>query len=165
MSLSQTILSKAVNLTPCLLRIPAQNLPFVVQQKLFGTVLDPLLKQMIKDEALDFLDGKWLKIEVTDLDKQWYFTLLDGKLTMTENLDQADICFSCDMNSMVLLAAKKVDPDTLFFRRKLLITGDTELGLEVKNFIDNLELDNLPKPFSFGLFRYADMVQQHSQLC
>jgi predicted lipid carrier protein YhbT len=32
-----------------------------------------------------------------------------------------------------MIAARKQDPDTLFFQRRLVIEGDTELGLYVKN--------------------------------
>lgn len=73
---------------------------------------------------------------------------------------QVDICFSGDMNCFILMAAKKADPDTLFFKRQLLITGDTELGLELKNLIDSIELDKLPKLFSFALLHYADRLSQ-----
>jgi predicted lipid carrier protein YhbT len=40
----------------------------------------------------------------------------------------------------VLLALRKEDPDTLFFDRQLVIEGDTELGLIVKNALDRVEL-------------------------
>jgi predicted lipid carrier protein YhbT len=38
---------------------------------------------------------------------------------------------------------RKEDPDTLFFSRRLLMEGDTELGLLVKNTLDALELPPL----------------------
>lgn len=38
------------------------------------------------------------------------------------------------------LAQRQVDPDTLFFSRRLVMEGDTELGLIVKNALDALEL-------------------------
>lgn len=155
------MLSKVINKTPCLLKLPVQLLPFALQQKVVEKIMEPMLQQAIDDDELDFLNEKWLKIEVTDLNKCWYFTLKDGQLQMSQNQSQSDVCFSGQMNNLVLLAAKKVDPDTLFFRRQLTISGDTELGLEIKNLIDNLELEKLPKVFAHGLNHYAQMVQTY----
>lgn len=36
------------------------------------------------------------------------------------------------------LALRREDPDTLFFTRRLVIEGDTALGLELKNALDAL---------------------------
>jgi predicted lipid carrier protein YhbT len=33
------------------------------------------------------------------------------------------------------MAARRADPDTLFFQRLLRMEGDTELGLALKNFL------------------------------
>jgi predicted lipid carrier protein YhbT len=44
---------------------------------------------------------------------------------------------------MQTLATRKEDADTLFFRRQLKTSGDTELGLHVKNFLDGLEPETL----------------------
>ncbi|STL79926.1 sterol-binding protein [Escherichia coli] len=45
---------------------------------------------------------------------------------------QADVSFSADASDLLMIAARKQDPDTLFFQRRLVIEGDTELGLYVK---------------------------------
>jgi predicted lipid carrier protein YhbT len=37
----------------------------------------------------------------------------------------------------LLLAARREDADNLFFQRRLCTEGDTEPGLEVKNFLDS----------------------------
>ena len=42
-------------------------------------------------------------------------------------------------HDFALLAARKEDPDTLFFSRRLVMEGDTELGLLVKNTLDAIE--------------------------
>jgi predicted lipid carrier protein YhbT len=44
---------------------------------------------------------------------------------------------------MKTLTTRKEDAHTLFFRRQLKTTGDTELGLHVKNFLDGLEPETL----------------------
>ncbi|HBI80195.1 MAG TPA: sterol-binding protein, partial [Marinobacter adhaerens] len=37
------------------------------------------------------------------------------------------------------LAERRQDPDQLFFQRRLVIEGDTELGLSLKNLLDSIE--------------------------
>ena len=53
------------------------------------------------------------------------------------------------MCSSDLLGMRKEDPDTLFFSRRLVVEGDTELGLIAKNTLDAVELPKLD--FSFLL--------------
>ena len=49
------------------------------------------------------------------------------------------------------LANRSEDPDTLFFQRRLLIEGDTELGLGTKNLLDSIDWTELPPLFQKGL--------------
>jgi len=67
-----------------------------------------------------------------------------SKDEMTENKLNDDVSFSATGDDLVLIAGRKQDPDTLFFQRRLKIEGDTELGLEVKNLIDAIDIDQLP---------------------
>jgi len=57
---------------------------------------------------------------------------------------QWSMSISGNWREFLLLASRQEDPDTLFFRRRLVIEGDTELGLGVKNLIDSLDPDVLP---------------------
>ncbi|MCV5960072.1 SCP2 sterol-binding domain-containing protein, partial [Escherichia coli] len=61
------------------------------------------------------------------------------------------------------IAGRKEDPDTLFFQRRLSIEGDTELGLEVKNLMDSVDLEQLPKAMQVALNQLADFVQKGVQ--
>ncbi|WP_312928272.1 ubiquinone anaerobic biosynthesis accessory factor UbiT, partial [Stutzerimonas nitrititolerans] len=60
----------------------------------------------------------------------------------------------------LLLASRQEDPDTLFFRRRLVIEGDTELGLAIKNLIDSLDPDMLPAWLWKGLQGAGEEVAQ-----
>jgi predicted lipid carrier protein YhbT len=51
------------------------------------------------------------------------------------------------------MARREEDPDTLFFSRRLIMEGDTELGLVVKNTLDALELPVLDLLSRFGRAR------------
>jgi predicted lipid carrier protein YhbT len=54
------------------------------------------------------------------------------------------LAFAAHLSAYLQLLARQEDPDTLFFNRELEITGDTELGLMVKNMLDAVEWPRLP---------------------
>lgn len=66
-----------------------------------------------------------------DLALQWFMTVENDRLVVSQQAE-ADVSFSGEANDLILIAARKQDPDTLFFQRRLQIEGDTELGLYVK---------------------------------
>jgi predicted lipid carrier protein YhbT len=72
---------------------------------------------------------------------------------------EADVSFSADASDLLMIAARKQDPDTLFFQRRLVIEGDTELGLYVKNLMDAIELEQMPKALRILLLQLADFVE------
>lgn len=51
------------------------------------------------------------------------------------------------------LTLRLEDPDTLFFNRRLLIEGDTDLGLRVKNMLDGVELEAAARAMPAGIGR------------
>ncbi|TOG16093.1 ubiquinone anaerobic biosynthesis accessory factor UbiT, partial [Vibrio parahaemolyticus] len=93
----------------------------------------------------------------------WYISYQDEKLVVAEKPVQEDVSFSGNLNDLVLIAGRKEDPDTLFFQRRLSIEGDTELGLEVKNLMDSVDLEQLPKAMQVALNQLADFVQKGVQ--
>jgi predicted lipid carrier protein YhbT len=55
------------------------------------------------------------------------------------------LSFRANLSAFLQLLARQEDPDTLFFNRDLSISGDTELGLLVKNMLDAVEWPQLPR--------------------
>ena len=149
-----------VKTAPNVLALPSAFMPFFVQKKLLGELLARLFKEAIEDGDLDFLEDKWLKVEVTDLKLTWFLSFVDEQLVIKEHSEQVDVTFSGIMNELILIAGRKEDPDTLFFQRRLSIQGDTELGLEVKNLLDNIDFDNLPEVGKQAIQHFSSFVQQ-----
>ena len=145
---------------PSLLRVPAKLTPFSLQKKVMLDGLAMVFKEALEDGDFEFLEDRWLKVEVRDLGLQWFISYEDEKLVVAESCEQEDVSFSGECNDLVLIAARKEDPDTLFFQRRLRIEGDTELGLEVKNLMDSIDLDSLPAPVKFILQQSADFIHQ-----
>ncbi|GAJ75392.1 putative lipid carrier protein [Vibrio sp. JCM 18905] len=163
------IRSQLVKNAANILRSPVQLLPQPIQQKaLLEGGLKMVFKEALEDGDFEFLEDKWLKVAIKDLNLAWYISYQDEKLVVAEKPVQEDVSFSGNLNDLVLIAGRKEDPDTLFFQRRLSIEGDTELGLEVKNLMDSVDLEQLPKAMQVALNQLADFVQkgfkrQHNQ--
>jgi predicted lipid carrier protein YhbT len=155
-----TIHHQLVTNAPKALALPSALVPFFVQKKLLSELLHKVLAEAIEDDELEFLQDKWLKVEVTDLKLTWFLSFAEDKLIITEHCEHVDVTFSAAVNELILVAGRKEDPDTLFFQRRLLIQGDTELGLEVKNLLDNIDFDSLPPVVKKSINHFANFVQQ-----
>lgn len=147
---------------PALLRGPLKVTPFALQRQVLEHVLGWQFRQALLDGELAFLESRWLKIEVRDLALQWFVTVENGKLLVSQQAD-ADVSFSGDANDLILIAVRKEDPDTLFFQRRLRIEGDTELGLYVKNLMDAIDLESMPTLLRVGLQQLAEFIEAGQQ--
>ncbi len=147
---------------PRLLSYPLQLAPFQLKQSVLKLVLNSVFREALADGELDFLQGKWLKIEVFDLKLHWFLSNMAGELVVVESRAEADVTFSAGINELVLVAGRKEDPDTLFFQRRLSIEGDTELGLEIKNLLDAFDMDSLPQTANMALSHISEFVYRGS---
>lgn len=150
--------SRLVTMGPALLRTPVKMIPFALKQQVLEQVLDWQFRQALEEGELAFLEGRWLSIAVPDLGLQWFTSVVDHKL-IVRSVAEADVTFRANANYLLLIAARKQDPDTLFFQRHLMIEGDTELGLYVKNLMDAIDLDAMPKLLRMALFQLANFVE------
>ena len=92
-------------------------------------------------EALAELEGKTFSVTVRDTGGIALFTYRNGLFRPCFTSPAAvDLSFSANLAAYLQLLTRQEDPDTLFFNRELEITGDTELGLLVKNLLDSLEI-------------------------
>ncbi|MGQ4277497.1 ubiquinone anaerobic biosynthesis accessory factor UbiT [Pseudidiomarina sp. E22-M8] len=135
-------LKSAVALTP-------KSLTCGVIEHLFGQVF----KTNLLAGSFDFLAERWVRIEVTDLGLKFCISVQSSsgrmRFKVKSECDQADVFMRVDWSALLQLSTQQVDPDTLFFRRKLLLTGDTELGLQVKNLLDTIELEQRLSPYLY----------------
>ena len=150
--------SRLVHFGPSLMSVPVKLTPFTLKRQVLEQVLSWQFRQALADGELEFLDGRWLSINVRDIGLRWYTSVENDKLIVSQNAD-ADVSFSADASDLLMIAARKQDPDTLFFQRRLVIEGDTELGLYVKNLMDAIELEQMPKALRIMLLQLADFVE------
>jgi len=117
-----------------------EHLPTWPPSFAFTRILDLVLRQIICRGDLQALYGKRIAIHVTDAGLRLYFTVQPGGFLATAANAAPDLAISATAYDFCLLAMRKEDPDTLFFNRRLVVEGDTELGLVAKNALDAMEL-------------------------
>lgn len=111
----------------------------------FVQVLNLALGDTLRSEVMLPLRGKTIRIRVKDAGVALDFMLAPRGLVAIRQAGNIDLTISAKAYDFLMLALRREDPDTLFFNRRLLMEGDTELGLLVKNTLDGLEL---PSGFS-----------------
>jgi len=98
----------------------------------------------LKAGELGFLAQRVMNVFVTDAGLRFSVRLDRDKLRAGNKVAEADVTMEGTVYTFLLLATRKEDADTLFFHRQLKTSGDTELGLHIKNFLDGLEPETLP---------------------
>jgi len=154
--------SRLVQMGPTLMSVPVKITPFALKRQVLEQVLSWQFRQALAEGELDFLEGRWLSIDVRDIGLRWFTSVENDRLIVSDSAD-ADVSFSADASDLLMIAARKQDPDTLFFQRRLVIEGDTELGLYVKNLMDAIELEQMPKALRIMLLQLADFVEAGQQ--
>ena len=90
-------------------------------------------------DDLAALEGKRFCVEVEDAGSLAHFSFRHGRFTPDLGTPPPDLRFRARLSAYLQLLNRQEDPDTLFFQRALVIEGDTELGLRVKNMLDAVD--------------------------
>lgn len=116
--------------------------------------LNLALDRILPREPLEPLTGKRLLLKVTDAGLALRFTLTPRGFRPLFDSRQPDLTISATTRDYLALALREEDPDTLFFSRRLLMEGETDLGLLVKNTLDAVDWDALSTRLP-GVFRHG----------
>jgi Putative lipid carrier protein len=136
---------------PLLRRLPrALHAPLVVR------VLARALR-CLDPASLDLVRGRRLGIAIDDLGLEWVLSWDGGRLVACTAPAEATVRGSA--TDLLLLASRLEDADTLFFQRRLVLTGDTELGLTVRNLLDRLPWEELPLGLRIPLQRSSLLLR------
>jgi len=104
-----------------------------------------LKMELLPESGLNALADKLFRVQVLDTGGTAHFTYRGGLFRPVFRAERdPDLAFAAHLSAYLQLLARQEDPDTLFFNRELEITGDTELGLMVKNMLDAVEWPKLP---------------------
>ena len=102
--------------------------------------LNLALDRLIPREPLEMLIGKRFTIRVLDAGMTLRFAYGPRGFRPVFDAAKPDLTISAKSRDFIALLMREEDPDTLFFDRRLLMQGDTDLGLLVKNTLDGIDL-------------------------
>lgn len=126
------------------------RLPAYPPALLLATVLDFGVGRVVSREAVAPLAGRRFALVVRDLGLSVHFEAEARGFRPSPRAHAADLTVAATLRDFIALALREEDPDTLFFARRLVVEGDTELGLTVKNLLDSIDweavLAALPLP-------------------
>lgn len=138
--------------------------PHRVQQIALARSLNYALRANIAANELDFFNNKVLNICIKDIDAKFSIRYVNRRLLVGEATPNPDLSFSATGYDLVLIATQRLDPDMLFFQRRLEMNGDTALGLGIKNLLASIELDEQFNPsIAEALQRFAVLIERYRQ--
>lgn len=114
-----------------------RTIPVPLKQLVAEEPLNRLFATAITDGEFDDFEGRRIRLEATGGQPGITIGFWAGRLRIIDGPGEATIRGS--LAAFKILAERRQDPDQLFFQRKLVIEGNTELGLGLKNLLDSLE--------------------------
>lgn len=129
--------------------------PERAQRQLLERALRRVLGEALAAGDLDFLRGRTLGIELSDVGLRWVVGFDGGALRALPRDTAVEATVRASLTDLLCLAGRLEDADTLFFQRRLVLTGDTELGLTARNLLDRLPFESLPLGLRIALNRCA----------
>ena len=126
------------------MRLPLPELPPALA--LCAALTVAMRAGLISRSALEPLQGRILRLEADGIGFGVKVTLWNNAFHPA--FGSPDVTIRAKPRDYLSLALRREDPDTLFFTRRLVMEGDTDLGLTVKNALDAVDWDALPAPLA-----------------
>lgn len=127
-----------------------------LRQRVIERAMAQALVRPLADGSLEFMRDRRLGIEVSDLGIAFVVELQDAGLRVVDR--PAEAVVRGTTTDLLLLAGRLEDADTLFFQRRLVLAGDTELGLTARNLLDRLPWEQVPLALRIVLNRGARLA-------
>ncbi|HHW78641.1 MAG TPA: sterol-binding protein [Xanthomonadaceae bacterium] len=133
---------------PAPLALPLKLIPGPVHSTVLTTALNALLAARIQESGeFEFLRDRVLAIRVRDAQVEYRFRYAGpAGFVPCQAAQQPDLTISGTIYDFLALATRREDSDTLFFNRRVVMEGDTALGLELKNLLDGMDPEALGGP-------------------
>ena len=115
---------------------------------IFAKVLNAVLRRDLPPDVYLQLIGRHVEIAVSDWGVRFRVGVSSERFTPLPHNAVVDLSITATARDFALLASGDEDADTLYFDRRVVVEGDTELALLIKN-----TLDALPAPKTRKLIR------------
>jgi predicted lipid carrier protein YhbT len=143
---------------PSRLAAPLRMVPQPVFRWTSTQVIRSVLAPALAEGRLDEFSGRRVGVEVTDLGLRWVVAIGDRAVEVLDSSAVPDATVRGTATDLLSLASRLEDADTLFFHRRLQLTGDVELGLALRNLLDQLPWESLPIGVRIALNRGARLA-------
>lgn len=141
-------MNAAIRRLPAPIRAVGARLPRMPASIAFAAGLNLTLRRKFPADVLKRLEGHTFAIVVEDAGVELRFRVRERRFVPVANGSEPLLRFRAVAWDFAALAAREADPDTLFFNRRLVVEGDTEIALLVKNTLDTIDI-----PRTRGLLR------------
>lgn len=113
-----------------------ERLPIAPPSFLLAQVLDRVLLPRLPADARELLGRRCVELRVTDFGLRVRLQLTPAGFAPAADRGEPALRISATGASYLRLLRGEDDPDRMFFERQLVMEGDTELGLVLKNTLD-----------------------------
>ncbi|UYG03956.1 SCP2 sterol-binding domain-containing protein [Halomonas sp. LR3S48] len=141
-----------------LIRAIDPRVPLTLKRHLIEPLLNRTFAEPLAEGEFDALEGRRISLHVEDLGMILTLTLEGEHFRLSPEAGEATI--RGGWREFLCLATRREDPDALFFQRRLVIEGDTELGLMVKNLLDGREEGLAQGRLGEWLVRFERLARQ-----
>lgn len=136
--------NSSISLSPRLPKpfsLPLKILPQALHNRFLANIVNKILVDDLNDGELDFLQDRLVAIEISDIGLSYQLTLSGNRLMGANTQGENHLTVRASLYDFMSMASRQVDPDTLMFQRRLVMEGDTELGLGLKNYLDGMDIE------------------------
>ncbi|HPE72972.1 MAG TPA: SCP2 sterol-binding domain-containing protein [Candidatus Competibacter sp.] len=136
--------------------LPLKLIPGSVHSIALITTLNVLFAASIREGEFEFLRDRVLAIQVRDAKVEYRIRFAGAAGFVPGPIGQSpELTIGGTIYDFLALATRREDSDTLFFNRRVVMEGDTALGLELKNWLDGMDLEATGGPLP-SLLRAAN---------
>ena len=146
---------------PTILAKLLTRLPAYPASLAFVSAFNLTVWKSLQELEWDVLQGRRFCVHIRDLGIRLGFAVGRSGL-QAHAAEEVDVTFTATLMDFIRLAMRLEDPDTLFFNRRLLIEGDTDLGLRTKNMLDGVEFDTLLASFPRTIGKVVQRVRKQA---
>lgn len=125
-----------VDLAAARLRGIVERLPVQPPSFVLARVLDRVLLPKLPADARAALGNRTVEVAISDLGLRVRLQLAAGGFRVAASRSETALRIVAPLNSYLRLLRGEDDADRLFFERALVMEGDTEMGLVLKNTLD-----------------------------
>ena len=111
----------------------------------FAAGLNLVLRRDLPHDVYLQLIGRRVEIVVSDWGVRFRFGVSSERFTPLAQSAAIDLSITASARDFALLASGDEDADTLYFDRRVVVEGDTELALLIKNTLDALPAPKMRK--------------------